>query len=95
MSRSRKKAIYKDSWKGRTSFYWKTIRRKHNQLISQFYKKDRFGYWEFDDSLPDPKTIVNDYDYSDYTVNHEYNYNITDWWAREDKEKQKTLLRRK
>jgi len=72
MSRSRKKAIYKDSWKGRTSFYWKTIRRKHNQLISQFYKKERFGYWEFDDSLPNPKTIVNDYDYSDYTIDYEH-----------------------
>lgn len=94
MSRSRKKAIVKDNGIS-TSEYWKPIRRIWKQTINQFYKKERFGYWEFDDSLPNPKSLIDDYNYSDYTFDYEHDYNITNWWTKEDREKQRILLRRK
>lgn len=60
MSRSRKLPIVKD--KPRVN-YWKTVRRTLNQTVSQFSVVE-----DEDDlnDLPDPKTIVNDYDYCDY-----------------------------
>ena len=61
MSRSRK--IYpniKD--KGFKNLYWKTIRSSINQVVRGFLKKRDLD----DTELPNPKTIINDYDYSDY-----------------------------
>jgi hypothetical protein len=53
MSRSVKKPIVKD--KPSTRLYWRTTRRVINQKV-------RYG----DEDLPSERSIVNDYDYSDY-----------------------------
>ena len=61
MSRSRKiYPIIKD--KGFKNLYWKTIRSTVNQVVRGFLKKEDLD----DTELPNPKTIINDYDYSDY-----------------------------
>lgn len=65
MSRSRKLPIYKD--KGEKKYYWRYIRSSiKNSLRSQLYSD--LDYLE----LPNPKTIINDYDYSDYTIDFKY-----------------------
>jgi len=54
MSRSVKKPIVRD--KPSTRWYWRTTRRIINQKV-------RNG----EEDLPSEKSIINDYDYSDYT----------------------------
>lgn len=58
MSRSYREPFIRDKPRNSkaTSEYWKPIRSKINQLV-------RMGK---DEELPHPKTIINDYDYSDY-----------------------------
>ena len=59
MSRSYKKnPIYKD--KGLKDIYWKTIRSHWKTVINSCKDLDEL-------EIPAEKTIVNDYDYSDYT----------------------------
>lgn len=96
MSRSFRKAILKDSYKGRTALYWRRIRRViknkirsypwaiHNQTMDdERYEYDPSGEMslienmpedipDLEDTLPDPKSVVNNYDYSDYTFDYEY-----------------------
>jgi len=62
MSRSYKKAIYKDSRDHRG--YHRKIRRITKQAV-------RNG-----DEIPNPKTIVNDYDYCDYWFKAEFKNSI-------------------
>lgn len=73
MSRSRKKAIYKD--KGfRKKDYWKTVRRVHKVIIQKHksdFIYDYHGDFGKEFNLPNPKSIVNDYDYCDYIYNME------------------------
>lgn len=62
MSRSRKKPIIKDGPRNykKSSNYWRTIRR---------VTKDKVRYLQENlenEIIPDPKEIINDYDYSDY-----------------------------
>lgn len=58
MSRSRKKPIYKD--RGLTTHeYWSVIRHEWKQKTNENYYKDDFY-------LRLPKSIKNDWDYSDY-----------------------------
>jgi hypothetical protein len=65
MSRSRKLPIYKD--KGWKKYYWKNTRSSiKNSLRSQLYND--LDYLE----LPNPKTIINDYTYSDYTMDFKH-----------------------
>ncbi len=71
MSRSYKKAIYKDVGH-RKKGYWRTIRRVQKQAIKQ--GKD----------IPNPKTIINDHDYSDYTIDYEHNPSVYNFWTQED-----------
>jgi hypothetical protein len=62
MSRSRKKPVIKDCPRNykKSSNYWRTIRRVTKDKV-------RFSQENLDDELvPDPKEIINDYDYSDY-----------------------------
>ena len=54
MSRSRKKPVLKDNYKNRTALYWRTVRRVTKLAVRQGKE------------IPSPKTIINDYDYSDY-----------------------------
>jgi hypothetical protein len=60
MSRSNKKPIVKD--KGLKDIYWRKIRSKINQLVRGF-KNDPEN-----DDVPNPKSLMNDYSYSDYTI---------------------------
>ena len=63
MSRSIKKPIIKDSPRNfqKSQIYWRTIRRVINHTIRNFKNN-------LDEMiLPKEKSIVNDYDYSDYT----------------------------
>mgnify|MGYP003473438673 FL=1 len=63
MSRSIKKPVIKDSPRNfqKSQIYWRTIRRVINHTIRNFKNN-------IDEMiLPKEKSIVNDYDYSDYT----------------------------
>lgn len=62
MSRSRKKPIIKDRPRNykKSSNYWRTIRRVTKNKI-------RFLQETLEEEIiPDPKEIINNYDYSDY-----------------------------
>ena len=72
MSRSKKKPIYKD--KGNKKDYWKTVRRVTKHAL-------RNG----DENLPDPKEIVNDYEYCDFII--DFRFHRGRLWFRENKEK--------
>lgn len=65
MSRSRKKAFYRD--KPDTRRYWRTIRRVQKMIVSSFMSNT-----EQDIIIPSEKEIINDYDYSDYKSELEY-----------------------
>ena len=66
MSRSRKKPIYKDVGFQKKD-YWKVIRREWSQTIKGWRGDELY--------LRKPKSIINDYNYSDYSFycfpNHE------------------------
>jgi hypothetical protein len=62
MSRSYKKAIFKDKPIYKKT-YWRTIRRVQRMALKQ------------DKDIPDPKTIINNYDYCDYTIDVEHSKN--------------------
>lgn len=69
MSRSRRKPIVKDRPRNekKSSIYHRTVRRVTNEKI-------RYLNEDVDDEiLPDPKEIVNDYDYSDYKFDFRFN----------------------
>lgn len=71
MSRSRRKPIIKDRPRNdkKSSLYWRIVRRVINSKVREILKTDE----EMD--LPEPKEIVNDYDYSDYKID----YRDPDW----------------
>ncbi len=73
MSRSRKKAIVKDNPKRKELF-----RRRIRRTIKTSLASGK-------EELPNPKTIVNDYDYCDYKFNFEYRGD----WGRNKKAKEK------
>lgn len=83
MSRSYKKTpIYKD--KGLKKIYYKTVRsRQKNEIRSGVHPQD----------VSNPKEIINDYNYSDYSCGHHTlsnTNNLTDW-----QKKWKKKLKRK
>lgn len=61
MSRSRKKPIYKDVGFQKRE-YWKVIRREWSQTIK--------GWRGEEIHLRNPKSIINDYNYSDYSFHY-------------------------
>jgi hypothetical protein len=67
MSRSRRKPIVKDRPRNdkKSSLYWRIVRRVINGKVRQLSKMD-----EDETSLPEPKEIVNDYDYCDYKIDY-------------------------
>lgn len=88
MSRSRKKAIYKDGagpWK-------RCLRRLVKRSQRNFLRSNLSEIIAGNKAIPDDKTIVNDYTYSDYTYNLEYrkrainNRNISEERFKEIKE---------
>ena len=72
MSRSRKLPILKDRPRNckKSSIYWRTVRRVINEKV-KLYKDIPSD----DVNLPEPKEIVNDYDYSDW----KRDYRDPDW----------------
>jgi hypothetical protein len=65
MSRSKKEPIIKERPKNhrKSTEYWRRVRRVINQAVRKLFYKD-----EDEVVIPNPKQIVNDYDYSDYTM---------------------------
>ncbi len=93
MSRSVKQPIYKD--KGfRKDSYWKTVRSNiNNKVRSLLNRIDPDS-----EIIPDPKEIINDYDYCDYIVDAR-NYpdeveNDTSWMDQHKKEFKNKLKRK-
>jgi hypothetical protein len=72
MSRSRRKPIIKDRPRNakKSSLYWRVVRRVINDKVRQIFSNPK---GEID--LPEPKEIVNDYDYCDYKID----YRDPDW----------------
>ena len=71
----------------RSSLYWRGIRRSVKNLVSTFKNRwidpyrtikldelpGNFQDIEFlEDTIPDPRAIINDYDYEDYKLDYEY-----------------------
>lgn len=67
MSRSRRKPIVKDRPRNekKSSLYWRIVRRVINGKVRQISKTD-----EDETNLPEPREIVNDYDYCDYIIDY-------------------------
>jgi hypothetical protein len=64
MSRSKKEPIIKERPRNhrKSTEYWRRVRRVINQTVRKLFYKD-----EDEVVIPNPKEVVNDYDYSDYT----------------------------
>lgn len=79
MSRSSKKAIFKDNW-GKKG-YWKRVRsRQRNEMRSGVHPED----------VSNPKTLINDYDYCEYKTDLENNPEIEKYsWVKELRKKLK------
>lgn len=79
MSRSYKLAILKD--KGLKNYYWKKVRRVTNQIVKSITLENADEVL-----LPDPKEIMNDYDYSDYKIDYQFNKSFSYFWYNNKKE---------
>ena len=74
MSRSRKKAIFKEGnpeWR-------KVLRRKVKRSQRNFMRTHFDAIALGDKVIPDEKSIVNEYDYCDYIIDYEHRKNS--WW---------------
>ncbi len=71
MSRSQRKPIIKDRPRNykKSSSYWRTVRRVIKNNVRYLQEK------MLDENIPDPKEIVNDYDYSDYRLDYRFKNN--------------------
>lgn len=85
----------------RTSAYWRPIRRVWKQIISCYkYEEEVYPleeeylteneflnrYASNDIESPNPKTIINDYDYCDNTDDYRFCHKQSKKWWRVDKE---------
>ena len=71
MSRSIKKPIVKDKPRNRkrTSTYWRTVRRSINSKLRTYSYHIGSNLQDVDEpSLPQPREVVNDYDYCDWVM---------------------------
>ena len=68
MSRSRRQPVIKDRPRNskKTAEYWRPVRRVMNQTVRGLNELTE------DDNIPDPKEIVNDYNYSDYNIDYRF-----------------------
>ena len=72
MSRSRRKAIYKD--KGIRP-YWRHVRRSINNAVRDiFHLADKEDY-----NIPNPREIIDDWEYCDYKFDCEYKQKDSEW----------------
>lgn len=64
MGKSYKKSIIKDGPRNykKSALYWRTVRRVQKQYVSE----------NEDIIIPHPKSIINDYDHTDYIFDYEY-----------------------
>lgn len=62
MSRSVKKPIVKDAPRNvkKSTQYWRHVRKSINQAVRKLFYNDEV-------EIPNPKTIVNDYDHTDFS----------------------------
>lgn len=72
MSRSKKLDVYTDKRGWKTRLYLRRIRRTTKQFIK--IKALQQGFTE--STIPNPKALQNDYDYSDYTLANSYKNKI-------------------
>lgn len=82
MSRSTRRAIVKERPRNikKSTLYWRHIRRVIKNKIKS-YPWGHYLYYdcelkdqppiELEDTLPDPRSVVNDYDYQDYIIDYE------------------------
>lgn len=84
MSRSKRKAIIKDRPrnKKKSTLYWRRVRRAFKQAVVA------------GEDPPNPKEIVNDYDYCDYVFDLEHDGGSS-WHHREEDKMDKEKYRRK
>ena len=89
MSRSTKLPIVKDKPRNRkrSSEYWRRVRRVLNQTVSSFSVIEDED--DFND-LPNPKAIVDDYDYCDYV--HDMRYETTTYFNSHSESHQARLI---
>jgi hypothetical protein len=75
MSRSHKKAIIKDRPRNhkKSSLYWRRVRSAIKNKIRSCDDLDKL-------EIPNPKTIVNDYDYCDYIIDYEHDKGPDYFW---------------
>jgi hypothetical protein len=68
MSRSRRQPIINDGPRNKKkgADYWRTVRRVTNEKVKLMNEALD------DETLPDPKEIVNDYNYSDYHIDYRF-----------------------
>lgn len=66
MSRSKKKPIFKEKGFMKET-YWRTVRR-----ISKYYLRQG-------KDIPNPKSIICDWDYSDYTIDVYHTFDKSEW----------------
>ena len=89
MSRSRKKAIFKDKGIGRKAYH--RIVRRHNGTILRTKIKSNILLDDIDIEieldLKDSKSIVNDYNYCDYKTNWEQNIALRNILTKEELKK--------
>ena len=90
MSRSRKKAIIKDKPRNykASAFYWRRIRSRLKNILKSCKNFENL-------ELPNPKTLISDYDYCDYSIDYEYRTQIYQNYTEEDFLEDKTKFKRK
>lgn len=65
MSRSRKKAIFKDTSRQRKRIYWKAVRKTWKQAVDKHIEPDLI-------EIPDKHVIKDDWEYRDWKYDLEY-----------------------
>lgn len=65
MSRSRKRPIVKDRPRNgkKSTMYWRSVRSNQNLVVRKMVSTGDYNL-----EIPNEKVIINDYDYSDYTI---------------------------
>lgn len=76
MGKSVKKAIFKEGTGRARRQIRKIVRHAQKNFMRANFEKIISG----DMVIPNSKTIVNDWDYSDYKINYEYNR--YSWWSK-------------
>lgn len=92
MSRSTKKGIVKSRRKGRkrSAMYWRQVRKSANQAVRTCQEWERL-------EIPNPKTVVGDWDYVELISDYEYTFKYyrSNYYTREDWEEDLKKARRK